>query len=460
MRPPAPFTALVDLSTRVLPMAHPKRFLAPILILLCISVTHALPFLIRQSSPTRGACPSSSRSCRLTDSCCPNNICCPSRTPFCTTSNFCVDSRGRTRCPSAETGRFVLGTLCTSNTSNCCTPPFEFCSQENPVRCVNRDGMVRCIDRATGEAKPGVLCPDGVCCIDQQCCRTDDNSYSCCPSGNAGRTLVRAPRETGFPGTAPSPIPSPSPMGPVETPSSSPSVMPTSGPQEPDSPTAGNGPGMEDLFPTMTVEPSMNIDAVISPTADAAAGDEDGEGGDGDDGDDGICLPASAKVEVYGKGPICVEDVQTGDMVRVGSGIFSRVFMWTHRDGQYEGNRFVRIMAAEKVVMTATEGHMVYVCRDMKKGCVREMSVVEDVRIGDGVWRVDGGEEQVVRVMDLKRGVRARGLFNPQTEHGDLVVDGMLATCYTKFVPVSAAHALLAPVRAMFRGGLSVVEEI
>lgn len=237
-------------------------------------------------------------------------------------------------------------------------------------------------------------------------------------------------------------------------------MIPTVAPQQPTPPTTGMDMDIEDASPTMTMEPSMGTDVDISPPVDGGTGAQEGEGDDGDDDDDGICLPASAKVEVYGKGLTRVEHVQTGDKVRVGDGAFSRVFMWTHRDEHYVGNRFVRIVAGKEVDMTATEGHMVYVCRDMRKGCVKEMSVVEDVRVGDGVWKVGNGADHVVRVVEVRRGVRARGLFNPQTEHGDLVVDGVLATCYTKYVPVRAAHALLAPLRAMFRGGVSVVEEI
>ncbi len=40
-----------------------------------------------------------------------------------------------------------------------------------------------------------------------------------------------------------------------------------------------------------------------------------------------------------------------------------------------------------------------------------------------------------------------RGLYNPQTAAGDIVVDGFVASTYTTFASPRAAHALLAPLR-------------
>jgi hypothetical protein len=50
--------------------------------------------------------------------------------------------------------------------------------------------------------------------------------------------------------------------------------------------------------------------------------------------------------------------------------------------------------------------------------------------------------------VELVRGV---GLYNPQTLHGDIVVDGVRASTYTEAVDPVFAHAVLAPVRAVYR---------
>ena len=50
---------------------------------------------------------------------------------------------------------------------------------------------------------------------------------------------------------------------------------------------------------------------------------------------------------------------------------------------------------------------------------------------------------------------RARGLYNPHTLHGDVVVDGVLTSTYTGVVHPALAHALLAPLRQLYSAGLS-----
>jgi Hint module len=42
------------------------------------------------------------------------------------------------------------------------------------------------------------------------------------------------------------------------------------------------------------------------------------------------------------------------------------------------------------------------------------------------------------------------GLFNPQTLHGDVVVDGLRASSYTTAVEPAVAHRLLWPLRVLF----------
>ena len=47
--------------------------------------------------------------------------------------------------------------------------------------------------------------------------------------------------------------------------------------------------------------------------------------------------------------------------------------------------------------------------------------------------------------------VRAIGLFNPHTLHGDVIVDGFRTTTYTDAIHPTLAHALLAPLRALYQ---------
>lgn len=155
------------------------------------------------------------------------------------------------------------------------------------------------------------------------------------------------------------------------------------------------------------------------------------------------CFPADATVRLEDGSLKTMEELDTGDRVRVSQSGFSEVFMWTHRDTKLQGKSYVELVSREGHRLVAAVGHLLYMCRGAVEGCVRETVQVEKVRAGDGVVVVANGSERVVQVRETKR-IVSRGLYNPQTLHGDIVVDGVLSTCYTKFVPIRAAHGLLA----------------
>lgn len=165
--------------------------------------------------------------------------------------------------------------------------------------------------------------------------------------------------------------------------------------------------------------------------------------------DNGACFPSHATVECADGSVVAMHELRTGDRVRVSASEFSEVFLWTHHDASYRSNRYVRLVSDGGRALTATFGHMVPVCKGARQGCVREIEQVEDINVGDGVWVVDGEAERVAKVVSRER-IEAQGLYNPQTMHGDIVVDGVLSTCYTKYIPVKVAHSLLMPVRAFY----------
>ncbi|PXF45858.1 hypothetical protein BWQ96_04395 [Gracilariopsis chorda] len=44
---------------------------------------------------------------------------------------------------------------------------------------------------------------------------------------------------------------------------------------------------------------------------------------------------------------------------------------------------------------------------------------------------------------------RMSGLYNLQTKHGDIVMNGVIASTYTKLLVLSVAHAAVTPLRAV-----------
>lgn len=63
------------------------------------------------------------------------------------------------------------------------------------------------------------------------------------------------------------------------------------------------------------------------------------------------------------------------------------------------------------------------------------------VQIGSGEWLP----------IDYVSSEIAQGLYNPQTFHGDIVVNNVRVTTYTAIVNLMSAHAMLLPLRVAHR---------
>mmetsp|Transcript_1193 Transcript_1193/g.3687 ORF Transcript_1193/g.3687 Transcript_1193/m.3687 type:complete len:119 (-) Transcript_1193:317-673(-) len=74
----------------------------------------------------------------------------------------------------------------------------------------------------------------------------------------------------------------------------------------------------------------------------------------------------------------------------------------------------------------------------------------ESVKVGDTVQLSDGKNGAVSAVSSGD----SIGLFNPQTMDGLIVVNGIVATCYTRVVDPRVADVLLAVPRVLYRLGV------
>lgn len=157
------------------------------------------------------------------------------------------------------------------------------------------------------------------------------------------------------------------------------------------------------------------------------------------------CFSGSAEVSVDGGRRVRMSDLDIGHRVRVSTGgEVSPVVLFSHRDRTVTAV-FSALHTSSGGVLTVTKTHFVHIQREGK----RVQVAARDVHIGDALPKEDGRWDTVVRIED---DVILMGLYNPHTEHGDIVVDGFIVSTYTSAV-VSCAmgHALLAPVRAVAR---------
>lgn len=192
--------------------------------------------------------------------------------------------------------------------------------------------------------------------------------------------------------------------------------------------------------------PECTAKTADSPSVTQAAllgDDEDGDAkADSTSGDDEeTCFPASATVQLQSGAAVAMEDLRVGDRVRVSGGGFSDVYFFSHKDANAAAS-FVRI-ATEAASLSLTPGHLLRV-----NG---KLAPADTVRVGDELDVAPAGRPRAGRAVVVKVDAhQGRGLYNPHTVHGDVVVDGVVTSCLTTALPEAVATALLAPFKAVY----------
>lgn len=153
--------------------------------------------------------------------------------------------------------------------------------------------------------------------------------------------------------------------------------------------------------------------------------------------DDPVCFPADATVSLEDGSTKAMSDVQIGDKVNVGSNQFSEVFMFTHKLETFV-SKFVNLKTESGHMISLSPGHYIHTASGL-----RAASTVE---IGEDLTLADGEQTKVSEKTESEQ----VGLYNPQTIHGDIVVNGVVASTYTTAVDPRVAHTLLAPLRAAY----------
>ena len=148
------------------------------------------------------------------------------------------------------------------------------------------------------------------------------------------------------------------------------------------------------------------------------------------------CFPADATVALENGSVKRMDEIVVGDRVSVGSGKFSEVFMFTHKLSDIKQD-FVSLETATGATLRLTAGHYLPV-----NG---KYVPASEANVGDIVTVSSGDSTTITSISS----VVGTGLYNPQTSHGDIVVDGVLASTYTTAVERKMAHAMLAPLRML-----------
>lgn len=179
--------------------------------------------------------------------------------------------------------------------------------------------------------------------------------------------------------------------------------------------------------------PTESAEASESDESDGASGSADG-----DSPQENECFPGTSEVALEGGRMLQMDALKVGDRVQVGVNEFSEVFMFTHRERTSEYSFVYLHTSSVNLTLAVSRGHFVYVSGELK--------AASDCRVGDVLHLGNGGTAMI----DLITYGKARGLYNPQTLDGKIVVNGIVASTYTTAVAPETAHSLLSPVRYVF----------
>lgn len=197
---------------------------------------------------------------------------------------------------------------------------------------------------------------------------------------------------------------------------------------------SGSGTTIEPSEETVIAQGENDSGAPAAPQGNDDSSDR------GDSTEEAACFPGGASVQMADGTKRLMKDVAVGDIVRVGLGTLSPVFMFTHRISS--GLRpFLRITTSTGEVLDLTRGHYLYI-----NGA---LTAAKDANVGDTLLRATGEATQIRAIMKVQRS----GLYNPQTLSGDIVVENLIVSAYTTAVDPSLAHVLLSPLRILSRAG-------
>ena len=176
-----------------------------------------------------------------------------------------------------------------------------------------------------------------------------------------------------------------------------------------------------------------------------------------------VCFPYDALVTTP-KGKTMISNLQVGDKVLTrtpeGELVFEKIYLLGHRDFRSVG-LFVSIHTQSNAALRLTKDHQIPYTSHPNKAC--EYGPASDVKVGHYVQVVseDGNGISLSKVIAMEE-VTGQGYFNPYTMGGNIVVDGIVASCHSSFILdnildgmgisiTGGYQAILAPLRLLYK---------
>lgn len=165
----------------------------------------------------------------------------------------------------------------------------------------------------------------------------------------------------------------------------------------------------------------------------------------------GGCYSAESVVHTENRGYIQMKNLRIGEKVlsrdREGKHVYSEVIMFLDKS-DHKLTTFITIETADHNSLTITDKHLIYVSNTNSSD---EYSSVyaEEIRIGQYVLIATGLNSFKPSKVVVKAKKVSNGFSAPLTTEGNIVVDGVLTSCYGIINNEFIAHAAFAPVRAV-----------
>jgi len=158
------------------------------------------------------------------------------------------------------------------------------------------------------------------------------------------------------------------------------------------------------------------------------------------------CFPGDALVTTASGGTVRMADVGLSTQLAAGPGAPpSTVFFFSHRQSDTPATPYTRLTLAAST-LEVTPGHLLPLHGS------RRLVAAGAVAVGQELVAANGSALPVLGVARVVR--RGAGLYNPHTAAGEMVVGGVLVSCYTTALDARVAAAGLSLVRAAAAAGV------
>jgi hypothetical protein len=175
------------------------------------------------------------------------------------------------------------------------------------------------------------------------------------------------------------------------------------------------------------------------------------------------CFPADASVETT-TGLKLMSDLRVGDRVRAvdgaGKSIYDEIYFFGHAENS-ESNEYVNLKLSETgAAMQISHQHFLPTCPQHGEDCNWDEHIhayAQEVQPGDYVWVATSDKSKSQKVLATSTVVK-KGLYNPYTLSGKIVVDGVVASAHSNWVlddwtPSAMSQYLPAVYQVLFLPG-------